>query len=176
MNVKDRNLIFMPIGSGKTVSGKTLNVLNLTRAPGDRHRYHVARRESYTPVRAHWHSNTSGRRRSVVVGGENNRSTKVLPKYHASEAEARAAAEAEFARVQRSQATLSYSLALGRAELFPELPVRVSGFKPEIDATPWLVKRVTHTLGEDGFVSTLELEVHGDPTTVRHRSRFRKGG
>ncbi|SDI37317.1 hypothetical protein SAMN05216466_121137 [Paraburkholderia phenazinium] len=38
MNVKDPNLLFMPIGSGKTASGKALTVLNLTRAVGDTHR------------------------------------------------------------------------------------------------------------------------------------------
>ena len=41
MNVKDLRLLFMPIGTGKTVSGKALGVLAITRASGDRHRYHV---------------------------------------------------------------------------------------------------------------------------------------
>lgn len=50
-----------------------------------------------------------------------------------------AAAQAELARVKRSQATMSYTLALGRADLFPEMPVTVAGFKPDIDETPWLV-------------------------------------
>jgi uncharacterized protein len=52
--------------------------------------------------------------------------------------------------------------------------VTVSGFKPEIDDTPWLVKKATHTLGDGGFVSALELEVRDDPTTDRHRSHFRR--
>jgi phage protein D len=176
MNVKDMNLLFMPIGSGKTVSGKALAVLNLTRASGDRHRYHVAERESYQAVRAHYHSNAKGKRKSVVVGGENNKNVKVLPEDYATEAEARAAAQAELARVKRSQATMSYELAIGRAELFPEMPVTVAGFKPEIDDTPWLVKQVTHTIGDGGFTSALELEVRDDPTTDRHRSHFRKSG
>jgi phage protein D len=71
---------------------------------------------------------------------------------------------------------MAYTLALGRAELFPELPVTVAGFKLEIDATPWLVKKVTHTIGDGGFTSSLELEVRDDPTTERHRSQFRKDG
>ncbi|WP_438392308.1 phage late control D family protein [Caballeronia sp. DA-9] len=176
MNVKDMRLLFMPIGTGKTVSGQALTVLNLTRSSGDGHRYHVAQRESYTAVRAHWHSNAKGKRKSVIVGGENNKNVKVLPEDYASEAEARAAAEAEFARTQRSQATMSYKLACGRAELFPEMPVTVTGFKPEIDATPWLVKEATHTIADGGFETSLELEVRDDPTTERHRSHFRKGG
>jgi phage protein D len=174
MNVKDLNLLFMPIGTGKTASGKLLTVLNLTRKDGDQHRYHIAQRESYQAVRAHYHSNAKGKRKSVIVGGDNNRNVKVLPEDYATEAEARAAAEAEFARTQRSQATMSYTLARGRAEIFPELPVTVSGFKPEIDQTPWLVKKVRHTLVDNGFESALELEVRNDLATDKHRSHFRK--
>ncbi|MDR5800043.1 phage late control D family protein [Caballeronia sp. LZ001] len=175
MNVKDLHLLFMPIGTGKTASGRALAEVRLTRKDGDSHRYHVAQRESYSAVRAHWHSNGAGKRRSVVIGGENNRNVKVLPEDYASEAEARAAAKAEYARVQRSQATMDYTLAHGRAEVFPELPVTIKGFKPEIDDTLWLVKRVVHTLtGDAGFTSALELEVRDDPTTAKHRSHFRK--
>ncbi|KWC22744.1 late control protein [Burkholderia ubonensis] len=176
MNVKDTKLLFMPIGTGKTVSGKALDVLTITRASGDQHRYHISQRESYAAVRAHYHSNGKAKRKSVIVGGENNKNVKVLPEDYATEAEARAAAQAEYARTQRSQATMSYTLALGRPELFPEMPVVVSGFKPEIDETPWLVKKATHTIGDGGFTTALELEVRDDPTTDRHRSHFRKGG
>lgn len=172
MNVKDCNLLFMPIGAGQTASGKPFDTVHLTRESGDRHRYHVAQRESYAAVRAQWHSNGKATRKSVVVGETGNRNVKVLPEEFATESEARAAAEAEYARVQRAQATLAYELALGRPELFPELPVTVSGFKPEIDATPWLIKQVTHTIGEGGFTSSLDLEVRNDPTSYRHRSRF----
>jgi uncharacterized protein len=176
MNVKDLNLLFMPVGTGKTVSGRTLDALTITRASGDQHRYHIAQRESYTAVRAHWHSNGRAKRKSVVVGGENNHNVKVLPEDYATEAEARSAAEAEYARTQRSQATLDYTLALGLPEAFPELPVTVSGFKPEIDETPWLVRRAKHVVGEDGFTTALELEVRDDPVTDRHRGHFRRGG
>jgi phage protein D len=163
MTVKDRRLLFMPIGTSKTASGKP------------QHRYHIAQRESYAAVRAHYHSNGKAKRKSVIVGGE-NKNVKVLPEDYATEAEARAAAQAEYARTQRSQATMSYTLALGRPELFPEMPVTVSGFKPEIDETPWLVKKATHTIGESGFTTALELEMRDDPTTARHRSHFRKSG
>jgi phage protein D len=122
---------------------------------------------------AHYHSAGAARRKSVVGGG-NNKNVKVLPEDYASEAEARAAAEAELARTQRSQATLSYALALGRLELFPKMSVIVSGFKPEIDEIRWFVKTARHTIGEGGFTTALELEVRDDPTSDRHRSHFRK--
>ncbi|WP_431821004.1 phage late control D family protein [Burkholderia sp. F1] len=162
MTVKTRHLLFLPIGGGKTASGKPLDVLPLTRASGDQHHYKIEQRDSYAAVRAHYHSNGKAQRKSVVVGDEKGKNTKVLPQDYATEAEAHAAAQAEYARIQRQQATLTCTLALGRPELFPEMPVTVSGFKPEIDDTPWLVKKATHKLGSEGFTTELELEVRQD--------------
>lgn len=176
MTVKNQSLLFMPIGKGRTSSGRTLTALTIARGDGDQHRYHVSERETYAGVRAYWHSNTEGERKEVTIGGENNNNLKKLPEVYPNEDEARRAATAEWQRVQRSQATMSYSLAMGRAEIFPELPVSVSGFKPEIDATPWLVKQVRHSIGDSGFTSSLELEVRDDPTTDKHKGRLRAGG
>lgn len=128
-------------------------------------------------MRAHYHSNSKGKRKSVVIGGENNRNVKVMPEDYPNEAQARAAAQAEYDRAQRSQATFGYELALARPEIFPEMPVTVSGFKPEIDETPRLVKKATHTINADGWFSTsLDMEMRDDPTTDRHDSHFRRGG
>ncbi|MBO2976284.1 phage late control D family protein, partial [Burkholderia pseudomallei] len=69
MNVKDLRLLFMPIGTGQTASGKQLDMLELTRASGDSHRYHVSERENYAAVRAHYHSTGRAKRKSVIVGG-----------------------------------------------------------------------------------------------------------
>jgi phage protein D len=176
MNVKDANLLFMPIGHGTTAKGTKLESIELTRADGDSHRYHVAERENYAGVRAHYHATGRAKRKSVVVGGENNHNMKVLPETYATEADARAAATAEFNRTKRSQATMDYTLALGRPDLYPEIPVYLNGFKPEIDAASWLAKKVKHSIGDGGYTTALELETRDDPTSDRHRSHFRKGG
>ena len=173
MTVKNGSLLFMPIGEGRTSSGKQLQVLAIARSDGDQHRYHVAERENYAGVKARWHSGGKAQTKDEIVGGESEKNLKVLPEIYPTQAEAKAAAEAEWKRTQRSQATMDYTLAEGRAEIFPELPVTVSGFKPEIDETPWLVKRVRHSIADGGFTSSLELEVRDDPTTDRHRSHFR---
>lgn len=176
MNVKDTHLLFMPIGRGTTASGKPLTSIELTRRDGDRHRYHVSERENYAGVRAFYHATGRARRKSVVVGGDNNHSIKVLPETYPTEADASAAATAELNRTQRSQATMSYTLALGRPDLYPELPVYLNGFKPDIDDESWLVKKVRHELSDGGYTCELDLETRDDPTSDRHRSHFRKGG
>lgn len=175
MNVKSENLLFLPIGAGTTASGKPLEVLHIERKDGDRHRYHVSERENYQGVRANYYSGGKGKKESVTIGGENNTNMKVLPEVYPSKEEAEAAAQAEFNRTQRSQATMSLTLALGIPELFPELPVTVSGFKAEIDATDWLVKRVRHDMSDGGYTGELELEMSDDPVSARHRSNFRRG-
>jgi phage protein D len=163
MTVKENRLLFLPIGAGVTASGQPLPVVTIERSTGDQHRYHVAERENYEGVRAYWHSGAKGKRKQVLVGGEMNRNIKTLPEQYVTEAEARAAATSELKRINRGQATLNYSLAMGRPEIRPELSVKVTGFKPEIDGADWLVARVTHTISDGGLLTSLELERGGAP-------------
>ncbi len=175
MTVKEQYLLFIPIGAARTVSGGNLPSIVLARQDIEQYRYHVAQRESYAGVRAYWHHFGMAQRQSVIVGGENRYNLKVLPEQYASQAQAQAAATAEWQRIQRSQATLSMTLALGRPDCFPEMPVRLTGFKPEIDQTAWLIARVSHTLAEQGYTTTLECEVKDDPASAHHRRQLRRG-
>ncbi|OEZ98776.1 phage late control D family protein [Duganella phyllosphaerae] len=154
--VKNDTLLFIPINQSRTVSGKALPVITITRALGDGHRYHSAESNAYTGVRAFWHDERYARRRSVVAGVPGN--SKRLRTIFATEADARASAVAEWQRILRGLATFEMSLALGNPAVFPQSPVTVKGFKPEIDATPWLSTKVTHSLGGSGFTTRVEFE------------------
>ncbi|HYG07408.1 MAG TPA: phage late control D family protein [Stenotrophomonas sp.] len=155
--VKNGALIFAPIGTGKTASGKDLPTYTLTRQDGDQHRYSVADRDSYSGVRAYWNDTKGARRKSVLVGSDEN--AKTLRETYDSEKSAREHADAEFKRVQRGEAKLDFTLCEGRAEISPEATLIVVGFKPQIDAQRWLVAKVTHTIqGSTGFTTSLELE------------------
>ena len=57
-----------------------------------------------------------------------------------------------------SRAKAAGNLAQGRPDVSPETPVTVAGFKVEIDAEKWLIKRITHTLNDGGYTAALELE------------------
>jgi phage protein D len=87
-------------------------------------------------VRAFWHDERYARRRSVVAGVPGN--SKCLRTTFANETDTRAAAVAEWQRILRGLSTFEMSLALGNPAVFPQSPVTVKGFKPEIDATEWL--------------------------------------
>ena len=129
---------------------------SIQREDGDQHRYHSADRNAYTGVRANWQDPQTAEKRSVLVGGEERE--KRLKDTYGSEADALTAARSERQRVERGKATFELTLAYGRPELMPQTAVVVSGFKPEIDSTPWQVVKVTHSLGDQGFTTRLELE------------------
>lgn len=84
---------------------------------------------------------------------------KTLRHVYASKANALRAARAEWRRLQRGMATFSITLAKGRPEFFPEIPATVSGFKPQIDGTEWILSKVTHNLTDNGLTTSLELEI-----------------
>ncbi|HEJ0143510.1 TPA: phage late control D family protein [Citrobacter freundii] len=82
-----------------------------------------------------------------------------LTTIYATKAQAMRAAQAKWDKIQRGVAEFSITLATGRADLFPETPVAVKGFKRVIDEQAWIISRVVHSLNGSGFTTDLELEV-----------------
>ncbi|EMP4585820.1 phage late control D family protein [Enterobacter hormaechei] len=78
---------------------------------------------------------------------------------YASKAQAIRAAQAKWDKLQRGVAEFSITLATGREDIYPEMPVKVSGFKRVIDEQAWLISKVTHNLNNNGFTTGVELEV-----------------
>ncbi len=154
--VKDGKLFFTPIGQGTTAKGTALPHVTLNRADGDSHRFLQADRHSHTGARAYWQDTSSAAKKEVIVGAEGN--LKDMRHIHLDEAGAKAAAAAEWNRLQRGNATLSYTLARGRPDLIPELTYTLQGIKPEISAIRWLGGNVRHSFSASGFTTTLELE------------------
>ncbi|KRC85435.1 late control protein [Achromobacter sp. Root83] len=154
--IKEGKLLFLPVGKGDTASGKEMPTIELTRRDGDRIRYHVADRDSYTGVRASWQDKGKATRRHVLAGVIGN--AKRLRQLYASEEDALEAARAEWARLQRGMATLHFDLAYGRPELAPQTKVRFAGVKDPISTTVWLLSRVTHKLDDSGLTTSAEGE------------------
>lgn len=155
--VKAGRLLCLPAGGGKTATGLDLPHIPLTRADGDQHRYLQAERDSYDGVRAYFYDvNSADKQQAIAGGGEN---LKELRHSYSDRESALRAARAELNRLQRGSATLSYSLALGRADLIPELTYTFEGAKDEIGAIVWYGGNVRHSLTADGgYTVALELE------------------
>ena len=148
--VKDGRLIFTVRASGKNSGGNELPTAIIERRDGDSHSYNDADRDDrVTGVIAYWHDKKGAKRKKAEVGKDGYR--RHLKHTYNSEAEAKKAAEAEMKRIKTRARTLSLNLAFGRAELFAEQPLKVEGFKPQIDEIRWFIKEITHTLGEGGY-------------------------
>lgn len=154
--IKSGRLLFLPRGGGVTAGGTAIPPVILTRQAGDRHRYTVTDRNSFSGVIAWWHDPDTAERWPVLVGSDEN--PKSLRGNHATEQEALAEAQAEWRRVRRAGSALTLSLAEGRADLYPETPVIARGWKPEIDATEWVAVEVVHTLSEGGYTGSVLCE------------------
>ncbi|WP_158545026.1 contractile injection system protein, VgrG/Pvc8 family [Dyella monticola] len=155
--VKKGYLLFAPIGHGKTTSGTDLPTVTLQRASGDRHHFQEIDRSAYTGVRARWYD-MDGARGHLALAGTNGH-VKILRGDYPTEADAKRAAEAELARVKRGAATFTLDLAIGRPDIFPEMPAKLMGWPDAITAYEWIVAKATHKLdGSGGYLTSLELE------------------
>ena len=157
VTVKAGCLLCLPAGGGKTASGADLPHITLTRTDGDQHRYLQADRDSYDGVRAYFYDVNSAKKQEAIAGGGDY--LKDLRHTYSDHQSALRAARAEFNRLQRGSATLSYTLARGRPDLIPELTYTLQGVKPEIDAIIWYGGNVLHSLSADnGYTVDLVLE------------------
>ncbi|MHA3718307.1 phage late control D family protein [Yersinia enterocolitica] len=181
--IKNGMLLFMHPGRAISQSGKLLPAITITRASGDKHSFRVADRDAYTGVTAYWLDLNYGKPQKTSVRRKRKSKTQPKVKTPAStskegnylegvegnvfvmretfktERAARRAAAARWSKLQRGAAEFTMTLARGRADLFPELPAVMQGFKPEIDQAAWIITQVTHTIGDNGFTTALNFEV-----------------
>lgn len=173
-SVKAGCLLCLPAGGGKTASGMDLPHIVLTREDGDQHRYLQADRDSYDGVRAYYYDVNSAKKQEAIAGGGDN--LKDLRHTYSDQQSALRAARAEFRRLQRGSATLSYTLAMGRPDLIPELTYTLQGVKAEIDEIIWYGGNVQHSLSADGgYTVSLELESKLPEDNVEDLAEENKG-
>lgn len=160
--VKAGRLLFSAVGAGETAGGGQIPPASVTRRDGDRHSWKSAERENYSGVTAEWQDRSTGERRSVTSGSTDN--AQRLGRTYASEEAARRATESQQARQQRKGAEFSLDFARARPDLYPERTLTVSGWKPEIDGTSWLISQVRHQIdGSGGARTSIECETAAPP-------------
>ncbi|HGJ5883861.1 hypothetical protein [Arsenophonus sp.] len=136
--------------------------------------FSLADRSAYTGVIASWLDTQQPEKKHTVRVARKKPSTKnkqgdyfigedgnvlVLSHTYANRANAARAAKATWAKIQRGIARFSIQLAKGRADIYPENPIKVRSFKPQIDNADWIAVKVTHNLNDKGFTTALEMEV-----------------
>lgn len=184
-SIKNGTLLMLKPGNAATASGKPIPPVVITRKEGDSHNFSLADRDAYTGVIAHYLDTYAAKRQKLqvkrrkrktknlwepegkltgnnvqgdyLIGSDEN--VKVLRHTYANKYNAARAADSAWSKIQRGVASFSITLAVGQAAVTPEFPVKVSGFKKEIDVADWTIKQVTHSLSDAGFTTALELEV-----------------
>lgn len=163
--IKDDILLFTPIGKHTTVNGQDLPHLLITRELGDSHQYSETA-DIVSGVRTYFYDTTKKDKVQVLAGNEDE-NVKEIRYVHRDEASATATAIAAYRKAQRAIAHLSYKLALGQPELIPEMPVMVYGIKDGIDRMDWTLTNIKHTLDDNGYTTSIELErTLGEPSEI----------
>ena len=154
--IKSGRLLFAPRGRATSASGIPLPGVTINRQAGDQHHYRATDRDTYTGVVAYWRDHDKGQRQKITAGTDER--TKRLRDTYPTPKEARDAALSELVKLQREEHAFDITLARGRADLSPELPATVTGFKAQIDASNWLITEVTHELTDSAYTNRVTLE------------------
>jgi len=77
----------------------------------------------------------------------------------ANKEEAERASAAKMAEIKRQMAKFSINLAYGLPEISTESPVKLNGFKAEVDKLKWIVEKATHSYAKSGeLITNIDLE------------------
>ncbi|MDH5633068.1 MAG: contractile injection system protein, VgrG/Pvc8 family [Gammaproteobacteria bacterium] len=155
--VKNKTLLFMRAGDGKTKTGQDLPTIIINRSDGDAYNFVDPDRESaFSGVTARWLNYGTGQVNHTTAGEAGK--VKVIKKTFATQDEAKAAAEAEWKALARGSKRCKITTARAMLDIIPESPIKMVGFKSEVDAVAWIVSDVSHNLS-GALTSSLSLEL-----------------
>lgn len=152
--VKAGKLLFAKAGTGQATSGVSIPVQEIPIRSCTGYQYSL-KKVQHSGVQANWNDTDESEKKSVIVGESDN--PLVINRSFRDEEEAKHAADAQWARLQRGEQSLTMKLALGHPNLFPETPISAVGFKAEISEQRWVTTKVTHSVTNSGYTTSIEL-------------------
>lgn len=153
--IKAGRLLFTPVGYTKTISGIALPTAMIRRDQSTSHHFQIADREgTFSGVRAKWRDHNGNRTRYSTAGTGDN--WKTLKRIFPNAITAYHAAKAEWARMQRGQATISITIANGDPSIHAGQPLQLSGWRQDITGINWVSGEVSHSWSEGGASTSLE--------------------
>lgn len=186
--IKQKHLLFMPVGKGQTLSGEAIPTVLINRLSGDSHRFGYSSNDNYNAIKAYYLPDKKGSNKQFVLINADNiepkkkaakkdtskaqakpdkkqsaltdggEKTKVLRHVYANKTNAERGARSAYKKLKRGRAQFSIALAVGRPDLAPETPVQVQGFKDVIDAETWVIEKISHSVSSGGYISQIDLE------------------
>lgn len=154
-------LVMAREGAAKSVTGKSMPVVSLSAEEITSWEYEYSARQPGGKAkgeeqggeggyRARWWDHYAGVTKEVLVG---NPPYEDFRYQHASEAEARRAAEAKLKKGKKKAKALSMTLP-GKAEIGAECPLHIV-LRPGLP-TEWSISKAEHTLSNNGYTTRLE--------------------
>ena len=156
-------LLFVSAKAGKSAGGADVETVELRPCDVSSWRATRAERRRYRAVVAHWQDTSAAARVAVRVGEESGGPVRSLRETFADEEQARTVAAA---RLKAAGRALKVSLTLpGDPRLAAETPLRLSGFRTEVDGI-YVVHRAEHELSGSGYRTRLEADRTLEETTA----------
>tara|TARA_B100000678_G_scaffold290163_1_gene302415 strand:- start:2027 stop:3004 length:978 start_codon:yes stop_codon:yes gene_type:complete len=151
----EKMLTFVPRGTGDDASGVALASASIQESELTRWELTTPGRAVYSSVSARWRDAEASLTNTVVVlSEEGDGPEKRLGRIFHSEADAKAAAEAELKAVKLNEARLRITLS-GRPEIFAQAPIILDHRRPDL-AGAWVVASVSHRMNSSGFFTDIE--------------------
>lgn len=156
---KGGKLVFAPPASGQSVSGRSLQAVTLDRTDLIRWAGVTADRDAFGTVRARYRDLGKAKTSYARAGGGDP--VKTLRTTYPTEAQAKAAAEAELARLGRAEGGVELEMD-GRPEIAAQTPITLTGLRPSLSRR-WVATSVEHRLdwSSGGFVTTVRANLTG---------------
>nr|WP_232326389.1 contractile injection system protein, VgrG/Pvc8 family [Xenorhabdus hominickii] len=123
------------------------------------------KKQSKSTTKHHQTTTVQQKSTNYLAGTQENVLT--LSRIYSNKENAERAGKAVWEKIQRGAAQFSITLAKGRADIYPETPIQLKGFKKEIDETSWTIVKVTHNLNDSGFTTGLDLEIKIDDVEIK---------
>jgi len=148
-------LVFVTRGEARSVTGKALPLIALSKEDLTAGSYRQTDRSKYRSVKARWHNGDAALTQFEQIGTE--KPTYVLRNDYPNATEALQAARAKYNSLKRGTATFSATTAQGNPALRAEGKIQLTGMRPEINGL-WGMTRVTHSLTSTSYTTRLEAE------------------
>ncbi len=149
-------LVFVPRGGG-TASGGTLPPIVLRERDVVEWQIDGVPRQRFGSCVAKWHDTTTGKTVLERVTGAGDGPAQVLRNVYGTQGEAKAAAEAELTRLNRTSGSGSLLISVGRTAARAEADLMLLDFGEGATGT-WRAIAVEHLFGPGGYQTAVEFE------------------
>ena len=149
--VGDR-LVAVPDGEGKTVSGKTLPVVEVALSDIAAGSVNLTGRNQYTAVSAKYQDFDKAST-NIITEGDSSKKVKVLSKLFANEEEARGAVKAKLAQITRKHFVLKVARMAGNTNVRVKRVVAFKGHYSDKVNGEWDIDSARHTLNSQGLIT-----------------------